>query len=176
MTDDTDPRDSTESRRDVLKKGAIATGAIAIGSLAASGTAAADSPDVTKTDLTGRVYPNLCTDEKVEITEGTMVVWTDTTVDEQGGVHVRLKKTWKGVKGVGIESGGKYRITNSYSQTVNVKGSYPMTGTFVENGRAISQGSAPDLYWEQRNHVTVNANGDVTVSEGDFVGETTCGG
>jgi len=55
------------------------------------------------------------------------------------------------------------RGSNNYFFIWDLTGGAAFTESWVATSRFIGHGSAPDFILQQRNHVTVNANGDFTV-------------
>lgn len=165
MSDETRP---PVTRRDVLKKGAIATGGLVIGGAAFSGSAAAETPE--RIDLTGAVIPNPCTEDYMEVTRGSLQLYLNTVADGAGGFHLNGHLNLQGVQAEGYD-GRMYQLNGSASVNANVQPPYPSVVTAVVNINVISQGAASNLRLQANIHITVNANGDLTVENIDFTGE-----
>ncbi len=79
---------------------------------------------------------------------------------DNGNFKLHLQFNLSGTDGAGLQ----YRLTD----TVNLQDHFGTSGTFTAtaNTHAISQGSQPNFIANA--HITVNANGDVTVDFFDF--------
>ena len=88
-----------------------------------------------------------------------------TTVDSTGGFHVEQQFNQQGVGGTGQTTGVKYRVTGGNVLELNMKAASEQT--LVNNFRVIGAGP-DDFVFHQTSHVTVNANGTVTVSHLTF--------
>jgi hypothetical protein len=104
------------------------------------------------------------------------------TVDFTGTVHSLLRTTingnrfsqtfegnYQGVTGTGETTGDTYVGNGAEHQTFNgslTNGQF--TGTFTTHVNFIGKGSAPNLTFSEVAHITVNANGDVTVNFDNF--------
>jgi hypothetical protein len=72
------------------------------------------------------------------------------------GVHVDVG----GVSGVGLTTGAKYSVSDSFNDQFNL---FPgETETAGENYHLIAHGQAPNFVAHALFHITINANGDVT--------------
>jgi hypothetical protein len=88
------------------------------------------------------------------------------TIDGRGGGHFRVHDNPQGITGVGQTTGAKYQATGvTQSQTNFTVGS---TDTFINNFRIIGQGPGNNFLVHENFHVTVNANGTVTVAHDNF--------
>jgi len=103
-------------------------------------------------------------------------------VDFTGTVHSLLRTTingnrfsqtfegnYQGVTGTGETTGDTYVGDGAEHQTFNdsfTNGQF--TGTFTTHVNFVGQGSAPNLTFSEVAHITVNANGDVTVNFDNF--------
>jgi hypothetical protein len=83
------------------------------------------------------------------------------TDDANGGLHLTLLSQPMGVTAVGQTSGDVYRGTGAYIEQINY-GNIGETSTFVSIYRLVGPGNGNDLYMHITNHVTVNANGELT--------------
>ena len=103
--------------------------------------------------------------EVVELT-GTLNDVFSLTFDNAGGVHVKGHDNPQGVSGVGLTSGVKFQGTGmsdfEYSQKVGYE------ETDVNNFRIIGQGTGNNYVVHENLHVTVDANGVVTVLHDHF--------
>ena len=108
---------------------------------------------------------NQCTGEDVNLT-GTLTFWSDTDI-KNGIAHIRIH-TILDLSGVGGTSGNNYSFHSVQNFASNVKAD-GTSGEFntVLNETFISQSGADNLRVHGSVHVTVNANGDVTVERTD---------
>ena len=83
-----------------------------------------------------------------------------TTLDDNGGFHLKFHVQPQGLSGTGLTSGDKYQGTGVTQDSFN--GKVGRTYTFVNNYRMIGQGPGNNLLVHENMHITVNANGDVT--------------
>ena len=91
------------------------------------------------------------------------------TEDRAGGTTIRYQLNPQNVTGVGETSGDTYQGTGgSGGHSLFTISGVPYTDTFVDNFRIIGQGSGNNLLVNVRGHFTVNARGDVTVSNFEF--------
>jgi hypothetical protein len=88
------------------------------------------------------------------------------TEDPAGGTTLRYQFNPQDVSGYGEISGDLYQGTGvSTGHTMYTISGVPYVDSFVDNFRIIGQGAASDLLAQVRGQFTVNANGDVTVSD-----------
>lgn len=89
-----------------------------------------------------------------------------TTITSTGGIHSFVHfGPVGGVTGVGLSSGVKYALPGMAHGNVNVNGAgAAATETFINNFQIIGQGRLPNRNFEVTFHITVNANGEVTVA------------
>ena len=85
------------------------------------------------------------------------------TIDNAGGFHFQSHFNPKGVSGLGLASGDKYRATGVTRFGFNAHG-LPFEFTSINNFRIIGKGKGNNLLIHMVFHLTVNANGDVTAS------------
>jgi hypothetical protein len=97
------------------------------------------------------------------------------TIDAVGGRHFALNQNFANVTGVGTRSGDTYRVTDSLGLQGRREVLYvppgsvlPRTQTVHRDIRFISMGSGDNLLAQISSHLTVNANGDVTVDSVTF--------
>jgi hypothetical protein len=95
---------------------------------------------------------------------GQLHVLFSTTIDENGGVHLKTHFQPQGISGIGLVTGDKYQATGVTQEHLNLLGPLPITDTYVNNFRMIGQGPGNNLLVHQTFHLTVNANGTVTAS------------
>lgn len=85
------------------------------------------------------------------------------TTNDSGGLHVAMHINPKDVSGTGLSTGLSYRLTGvqQFSLTSADAGG---SETFVLRFDVIGQGPDNNFTVHETGHVTVNANGEVTVS------------
>jgi hypothetical protein len=87
------------------------------------------------------------------------------TADGAGGFHARSIEVEQGVSGVGETTGGRYVehfVNLSFSSTGS--DGFPLTSTQQLIYRVDSAGPGSDSLIRIRNHTTINANGETTVT------------
>ena len=72
--------------------------------------------------------------------------------------------------GTGVSSGSTYILNSALSQAQNFDAAQDGTivATLIQRLEFISEGSGPNLVAEARNHITINADGTVTVSTSEM--------
>ncbi len=92
---------------------------------------------------------------------GTLHVLLHVTVN---GTKVTIKQHFQpqGVKGIGETTGDVYNATG-VTQDVSRSGTVGFTETFVNNFKLIGPGPGNNLLVHENLHITVNANGTLTV-------------
>ena len=92
--------------------------------------------------------------------------------DRGGGFHVTSEANPQGLSGTGSVTGDLYQGTGGTGGHVNgtISG-FPYTDSFVNNFRIIGQGTGNDLIIHTNGQFTVNALGEVTVSQVNFSSE-----
>jgi hypothetical protein len=95
-------------------------------------------------------------------------VHVDTTTS--GTTHSSVELNWQDVKGVGLLSGASYVLIEQISSSVNASGPFPAELNFEASAHFMRQGEdgtlvlGDDLHIKAFAHLTVNANGIVTVN------------
>jgi hypothetical protein len=106
--------------------------------------------------------------------DGELHILVHTTIDDNGGIHLKSHFQPQGFGGVGLTTGDRYRGVGVTQDALTVHpGGFPATSTFVNNFRMIGQGPGNNFQVHQNVHMTVNANGDVTANVNNS--STTCG-
>lgn len=122
-------------------------------------------------DLEGVVFWNGCAGEYVGFASGSIQhVVADSRSDGSGGYHVRFHRNGQHYNGPGLSwngsawepTGTEYVGTSVLNYSENVKPPFPAEYTFTERVRLIQKGPGPDSFVNIVDHITVNANGDVT--------------
>ena len=107
-----------------------------------------------------------CISEPIELT-GTILFVFHFSQDANGGFHSSLLTQAQGIGGVGLISGSKYRFVgtskNNFNGTFDPFNPGPMESTMINHFRIIGQGAAPNSHLVSRSHITINANGTLTV-------------
>jgi hypothetical protein len=86
------------------------------------------------------------------------------TVDDNGGFHFRLQINPQNVVGEGLTTGATYRFSGTVNEVQNFQSAQEAANfTFIDQHRYIARGVSGNTVMQERYHVTVNANGDVTV-------------
>mgnify|MGYP001104650794 CR=1 FL=1 len=115
------------------------------------------------TEFTGLWVWNQCTDEWL-VCEGTARYAIQEVTDSSGGYHWMYRGSHN-FKGVVPISGNEYQVISTEVQHLNVRnGGFPYEWTFINTSPLISHGKDANMRFNIRNKVTVNANGDITVS------------
>jgi hypothetical protein len=104
---------------------------------------------------------NPCNGEIVVLT-GTAHVVAEETFTPSGNIHVSTHINAVGVSGVGMTTGAKYSISNSLTEELTFAGA--TEETVNDTFRIIGQGQVPNFNLHELIHVTINANGTVTVA------------
>ena len=117
--------------------------------------------DVGKYEITNFWVWNQCTDEWISV-NGTIHYNIQLVIDSAGGQHWKSNANHNltGVTG----DGRKYQVISTFTMHHNEKDESVNEWTFINTSRLISQGKEINAIFKIRNHVTVNANGDITVS------------
>ena len=116
---------------------------------------------------------NPCTGEDVDL-QGTIFVLISGEIAPNGSAHLEIHLNAQNVKGEGQTSGLQYRGAGAANLIVNanISDCSPLVVNGVLVANLVSQGSANDLKVKIRLHITVNANGEVSVCMVSF--EPTC--
>ena len=95
---------------------------------------------------------------------GTTHILLHVTTDDQGGRHATFHEQQGGVTGVGLTTGDVYRSTGALNSAETRLVDYlPWTDTYVARRRLIGPGRDNNLLWDVLIHMTLTANGDLTV-------------
>ncbi len=86
-----------------------------------------------------------------------------TVVNANGTVTVRSHYQPQGLTGVGLTTGDKYQATGVTQSTDHVGAPFPVVSTFINNFRFIGTGPNNNLLIHEEGHLTINANGVLTV-------------
>ena len=106
-------------------------------------------------------------DEVVHIS-GVFHVVIAETVSAAGNTSDRFHINAKGI-GVGATSGATYQWNDAINQTLNIRnGGVSGVISAPQTTELIGQGGVSDIHFRFRFHITVNANGVLTVDTEDF--------
>jgi hypothetical protein len=133
----------------------------------------AGSPNHTKQDIVENldiVIPadEACSGEDVHVF-GELDGVLQTTTDSRGGLHVILHLI-PHLQAVGAMTGLEYQAVGPLNTVDFVDGSAPRVDVLVNIINLISPGSTDNLILSEKAHVTVNANGTVTVEFDELKG------
>jgi len=81
-------------------------------------------------------------------------------------LHVKTLDQPQGISGTGVVTGDKYQGTGVTQDEFNT--SFGMEETFINNFRIIGQGPGNNFLVHENFHITINANGTVTVFHDNF--------
>jgi len=86
-----------------------------------------------------------------------------TVVNANGTVTVKSHNQPQGLTGVGLTTGDKYQATGVTQSIDQVGAPFPVVSTFINNFRFIGKGKDNNLLIHEEGHLTINANGVLTV-------------
>ena len=142
---------------------------LAILALALNGAATANARAFnTFTNVNTTLYDD-CTGEDVVFT-GREHFQENVTTNPDGSFHLHITANFADVTGIGQTTGMKYHFPVELNETQNLNAGQEQTLEEVLN--LISEGSASNQKIKFRIHLTVNANGVVTVNNEFY--EVTC--
>ena len=91
-----------------------------------------------------------------------------TTIDAGGGFHITIHFNNQGVSGTGVTTGAQYQLTEQLTFHFNTRGPFPQEVAQVNRLVLSGQGPSNNMLGKFTVHVTINANGETTVSFGNF--------
>ena len=103
--------------------------------------------------------------ELVELT-GSLHETFHVTFDGRGGFHFSVIDNPQGISGIGFTTGDKYQGTGETRDGFN--GVVGFEETYVNNFKIIGQGPGNNFLVHETFHITVNANGTLTVFLDNF--------
>lgn len=109
---------------------------------------------------------NPCTQEETPL-RGELLFQTNVTEQPAGGFHGEFLFNGKAT-GTGLTTGAKYRAHEVEHGTLNTNGGQQSTETFIAKIHVTTAGPQNDFYLKTTFHITVNANGEVTVLRDAF--------
>ena len=122
-------------------------------------------------DREGDIFWNGCTGEYVGFASGSIEhVLVDSRSDGNGGFHVRVHRNGQHYNGPGLTwngstwepTGTQYVGTSVVNYSMNAAPPFPVEYTYTQRVRLIQKGSGSNSFFNLIDHITVNANGDVT--------------
>src|SRR6187455_3196768 len=104
-----------------------------------------------------------CNGEDVFVS-GELLLISQTTIDDSGGIHFQSTLVPRHVRGVGLVTGTVYKAVGGDRSHFNADADFaPLTFTNTDMFNLVSQGGTNNLQLKFTFHVTVNANGVETV-------------
>lgn len=128
--------------------------------------AQADNSTIHITQTLNTVRPNPCNGEPVQL-QAELDLTIHRTTDASGGFHMHITSNIHGT-GVGLVTGAEYRLNSVATSSFNTNGA--TNRTLWQDAVLVGQGNVPNFLFQETEHFTINANGDVTV---DFEHEFT---
>ena len=110
---------------------------------------------VTQTLASIRFYP--CAGEYIELF-GDYQTLFHVTFDPTGGTHVLSQHNSKGVSGVGLQSGTRFRAAEGERRSTNIFDAPGFETTYIDRFRLIGEGTAPNLWVSVTTHATYAPN------------------
>ncbi len=152
------------SRQRSLFAAILASASLVLGCSDGPALAGIDAPQLAVTS-TGWLEFNFTSNDNCN---GELVDWTTlrkfvftTTFDAAGGGHVGVHRTWRGT-GVGQVTGTAY-ILNWPNEIQQSFSAVPFTATQRIANNLVTKGNRDNRIFSLTRHITVNANGEVTV-------------
>lgn len=145
-----------------MKKMLLAAAAAA--ALVAGGLPAAfANPPTTSTFPDNFVFSDTCTGENVQLTGTTTFSSAFSQNDNTSHLVAHIIER---DDGVGLTSGASYRVNLNETQTINADATtvFPAEENIVINAHIIGQGAVANEAIKETFHVTINADGTVTVT------------
>ena len=165
-------------RRMVIAVGAATLGVAALAAPSAQAQAVVTHSNETIHVTNFQVALGTCVNSgngELLLVTGTLHNTSALRTDGQGGFHVTLHTNLVNMTGVGTSSGDSYRVTDTAGGFGSRTDAYFPSGTAFprivtqsSDVRFISTGSGDNLLIRNTFHLTINANGDVTVDDPTF--------
>jgi hypothetical protein len=132
--------------------------------------AASAATQVVRVPVDSRLFLPCANDGLGEVVHftGTILGVSSGTADGAGGFHARSIEVEQGVRGVGETTGRRYveHFVNLFFSSTG-SGGFPLVSTQQLIYRVDSAGPGTDSLIRIRNHTTINANGETTVTFDD---------
>jgi hypothetical protein len=140
---------------------------VALAALAAPSAAAAAGATVTRSPISASTFVPCALGGAGEqvLVQGTITTVLMTSTDAAGGTHFVLRSNYDSLVGSGQTSGTLYHAVateGSLSHNFDPFTGPPYNFTFTEHVRFVGAGPGNDFTVTVLNHVTVNANDEVT--------------
>jgi hypothetical protein len=107
-----------------------------------------------------------CTPDNILVTGEWQIVGHVTRSDNEG-FHAGLLINCHGT-GIGLNTGAQYLFNQTLSMSLNAGAPFPFISTQSLHETLVGQGSVPNLNVTSLAHITVNANGELSVTFSDF--------
>lgn len=112
--------------------------------------------------ISGPMSSSPCEPETVMV-DGTARMVIREEVDGNGGFHQGFHFNLQRIGGIGLSSGDRYSFQNTFNLEANVPAGEFREFTITQNVAAHRQGSGDNFRLHVTSHLTINANGEVTV-------------
>jgi hypothetical protein len=109
------------------------------------------------------VFLNTCNGDLFHVT-GTVHDVRTVTYDKAGGVHQTVHVNFQWASGVSQLTGIRYKVVSTQAVSVNNPGGLPFEQTTQVIVKLVGSGPDDNSTFRIRMHLTVNAEGEVTVS------------
>ena len=122
-----------------------------------------------ETPISGVLTNDYCPFAEPVAYSGTLHAESHVTLDGDGGYHSHLHFNDQNVSGTGLTSGSTYRlVTDLLSFSFNIRFPFPHEIAQVNRFNLVGQGPDNNMQGKFTVHVTINANGEVTVNFANF--------
>jgi hypothetical protein len=166
------PDTSGPARRLAVKTASLAVVVAFLAAVAAPNAFA--ETNVIRVPVDARLFLPCANDGAGEVVHFTGMILgvSSGTADEAGGFHGRSIEVEQGVQGIGETTGRRYveHFVNLFFSRTEPNG-FPLVSTQQLIYRVDSAGAGVDSLIRTRNHTTINANGEVTVTFDDVTME-----
>lgn len=113
-----------------------------------------------------------CFGESIQLS-GDLHIVIHSTEDANGVMHYMYSDNPQGIHGVGLSSGASYQLQGGEKYSFRTK-TLPESFNYVSNFRVLGAGKAGTLLFHMNGHLTINAQGDVSVSFEKFAQNDEC--
>lgn len=131
---------------------------------------AESSTQIVRTSFNETVFVSCANNGEGEFLQysGTFQNITHLTVDATGGFHVKVVNSSQGISAVGLTTGNTYHaIEVAQRQFTFYPEGLPAHETTVTNFLLIGEGTESDFLAHEEFHLTINAQGELTVNHGN---------
>lgn len=158
--------DTSIDRRTLLGLG---IGSISGLTLGVGTVSANDSPQTFSIPLGGCRQGPPCIGEELCLTGGVLQLRIHTFTTDSGSVHFTRHSHFDPIAtAVGQSSGTEWTGQGTINGSRQLKGPFPQTIQINDNTVLTSTGSTEDIHLHTNTHLTINANGQVTVDRTDI--------